>query len=341
MMKAFVLVRNGKPDKAFELQELPTPQPKANEVVVETECFGLNFADIMARNGLYQDCPPLPAVIGYEAVGKIVAKGTDVKSIDIGQRVVAFTRFGGYATHVVTDERAVAPIADDMDAGKACALATQYCTAYFAAAEMTTLHEGYNVLIDAAAGGVGTALVQIARNKKCIIYGGAGSDEKLEYMKQQGVQFSINYRKYDFYAEAKRVMKGNNADVVFNSTGGSTVPKGMKVLGSGGRLICYGAAEGAGRSKFFLNTVKLGIDFGLMFPPLLVMNAKSFMGLNMLRIADNKPEILQRCLIAVVKLYEQKAIDPVVGRVFSSNELSAAHDFLESRKSMGKIIVKW
>jgi len=340
-MKAFVLVKNGKPDVAFQLQELSMPQPKPNEVLVETECFGLNFADIMARNGLYQDCPPLPTVIGYEAVGKIIAIGKEVKHISIGQRVVAFTRFGGYATHVVTDERAVTPIANDMDAGKACALATQYCTAYYAAAEMTNLHEGDNVLIDAAAGGVGTALVQLAKSKNCNIYGGAGSDEKLAYLKKHGVQFPINYRKHDFYDEAKRLMKGNNADVIFNSTGGSTVPKGMKVLGSGGRLICYGAAEGAGRSKFFLNTVKLGIDFGLMFPPLLVMNAKSFMGLNMLRIADNKPEALQRCLQSVVKLFEQKVIDPVVGKVFSSGELTAAHDFLESRKSMGKIIVKW
>jgi NADPH:quinone reductase-like Zn-dependent oxidoreductase len=179
-MKAFVLVKNGKPEVAFELQELPNPEPQPHEVVVETECFGLNFADIMARNGLYQDCPPLPTVIGYESVGKVVKLGKDVNSVAVGQRVVAFSRFGGYATHVTTDQRAVSPIPDDMDAGKACAFATQYCTAYYAAAEMTNLHEGDHVLIDAAAGGVGTALVQLAKRKNCIIYGGAGSDEKLK-----------------------------------------------------------------------------------------------------------------------------------------------------------------
>jgi NADPH2:quinone reductase len=340
-MKAFVLKKFGKPESAFELQELPTPEPKPHEVLINNECFGLNFADIMARNGLYQDCPPLPAVIGYEVVGRIEKTGKDVTHLKPGQRVVSLTRFGGYATHAVADARAAVVVDENIDAGKAAALATQYCTAYFAAEEMVRLHEGDHVLIDAAAGGVGTALTQMAKHHGCIIYGGAGSDEKLEYLKQQGVQHPINYRKHDFYETARQLMGGNRADVIFNSVGGSTVPKSMKLLATGGRLVCYGAAEGAGRSKFFLNTLKLGIDFGLLFPPLLVMNTKSFIGINMLKVADNKPDTLQRCLQGVAKLYEQKIIDPTVGGVFTSNQLTEAHHFLESRKSIGKIVVKW
>jgi NADPH:quinone reductase-like Zn-dependent oxidoreductase len=340
-MQAFVLQKFGSAETAFQLKELSMPQPKPNEVLIEAECFGLNFADIMARNGLYQDCPPLPTVLGYETVGRIVKMGSEVSSLKVGQRVVAFSRFGGYATHVITDQRAATPIAEDMDAGKAAALATQYCTAYFAAYEMVSLQNGDKILIDAAAGGVGTALVQLAKHKGCTIIGGAGSDDKLTYLKAQGVHYAINYREEDFYKTAKNILGESGADVVFNSAGGSTVPKSMKLLGSGGRLICYGAAEGAGRGKNIFSTLKLGIDFGLLFPPFMVMNSKGFIGVNMLRIADNKPDTLKRCLENVVQLFNEGIINPTVGKVFSANELPAAHHYLESRKSMGKIIVKW
>ncbi len=340
-MQAFVLHKFGNAEAAFQLKELPTPQPKPNEVLIEAECFGLNFADIMARNGLYQDCPPLPTVLGYEAVGRIIKTGSEVTHLKEGQRVVAFTRFGGYATHVITDQRAATPIPEDMDAGKAAALATQYCTAYFAAYEMASLQNGDRILIDAAAGGVGTALVQLARHKGCTIIGGAGSDDKLAYLKTQGVHHTINYRKGDFYKAAKNILGESGADVVFNSAGGSTVPRSMKLLGSGGRLICYGAAEGAGRRKNIFSMLKLGIDFGLLFPPFMVMNSKGFIGVNMLRIADNKPDTLKRCLENVARLFNEGIINPTVGKVFSAHELPAAHNYLESRKSMGKIIVKW
>src|SRR5262245_38932113 len=116
-MRAAVLVRHGTPTEAFTLRELPTPEPGAGQIRIAVTAFGLNYADVMARLGLYQDAPPLPSVLGYEVVGHIDALGTGVSDLRPGQRVVALTRFGGYATHALTDARAVVPIPDTMDVG--------------------------------------------------------------------------------------------------------------------------------------------------------------------------------------------------------------------------------
>lgn len=340
-MKAFQLTRFGTASEAFQLKELPDLQPQPHEVVVDVETFGLNFADVVARLGKYQDCPPLPVVIGYEVVGRISKVGSNAGEHKIGQRVVAFTRFGGYATQVKADHLGVVAIPENMDAGEAAALATQYCTAYYAAEEMVRLHEGDHVLLQAAAGGVGTALVQIAKYKKCVVYGGAGSDEKLDYLRKLGVDYPINYLKEDFYSAVKKIMGNNKPDVIFNSIGGKTARDGMKELGASGRMVCYGAADGTEIKNKVLSGLKLAWGFGLTFTPFLIMQSKSFIGVNMLRIADDKTLVLKRCLTQVVKWHGEGILKPHVGKVFSANQLEEAHAFLESRKSIGKVIVNW
>jgi len=340
-MRAFHLTRFGKPSEAFQLKELPDLQPKPHEVLIEAEAFGLNFADVMARLGRYRDCPPLPATIGYDVVGRISKVGSDVKDLHPGQRVVAFTRFGGYATQVATDHRGVAVISDKADAGEAAALATQYCTAYYAAEETVRLHEGDHVVIQAAAGGVGTALVQIAKHRKCIVYGGAGSDEKMDYLRKLGVDYPINYRKEDFHSAIPKIMGGSKPDVIFNSIGGKSVRDGLKLLGTGGRMVCYGAAESAGYGSKLVSNLKLAWGFGLLFPPVLLMQSKALIGVYMLPLADDKPHVLQRCLQQVVQWYHEGILKPHAGGVFTSDKLAEAHEFLESRRSIGKVVVKW
>jgi NADPH:quinone reductase-like Zn-dependent oxidoreductase len=202
-MKAYYLIKNGSSETAFELRDLQLKDPNENEVMIEVEVFGLNFADVTARLGYYRACPPLPTVIGYDVTGRIIQKGANVTDLEIGQRVVALTRFGGYATHVVTNHHGVVPVKEDADAAELTALATQYNTAYYASEYTMSLQAGEHVLIQAAAGGVGTALVQLAKRKGCIVYGTAGSPEKIEYLKKQGVDFPINYTKQDFYKYIK------------------------------------------------------------------------------------------------------------------------------------------
>jgi NADPH2:quinone reductase len=340
-MKAAVLVKNGSAQEAFQIQELPTPEPKSNEVLIKAEAFGLNFADVMARQGLYQDCPPLPTVIGYEVVGHIEKLGSDVKNFKTGQRVVGFTRFGGYATHAVTDSTGVVAIADDMGLAEAAALGTQYCTAYFSAIDQANIQEGDHVLIQAAAGGVGTALVQLAKWKGCVIYGTAGSDKKLQYLKEQGVHYPINYQTTDFAEEVKKIRGKEKLDVVFDSLGGKTFRKGLGLLGAGGKIVGFGAAEMTTGRKNLLKMLQLGINFGIYHPVQFLTASTGLIGVNMLQIADNRPAKLERCLKAVAELSKQGILKPVNGGIFSIDQLAEAHKFLESRKSMGKVVVKW
>lgn len=340
-MKAYYLVRNGAADKAFELRDLPDLKPKAGEVLIHSEAFGLNFADVMARMGLYQDAPPIPAVLGYENVGRIAAVGDGVNTLKVGQRVVALTRFGGYAQAAIADARATMPIPENMDAGIATALATQYATAWYAAEEAVRIHEGDNILIHAAAGGVGIALIQLAKRRGATIFGTAGSDEKLEFLKKQGVDYPINYRKVDFAQEVKRLGFDKKLDVVFDPIGGESVKKGFKLLNAGGRLVGYGASsmtEAKGNPFKMLGVAK---GFGIWSPIEFLTSSKSFLGINMLRIADNRPEILARCIKHVVDMTVSGELKPVVGKTFPHTELAAAHEYLASRQSVGKVAVLW
>jgi NADPH2:quinone reductase len=294
----------------------------------------------MARLGVYNDRPPLPVVVGYEAVGQIAEMGEGVDNFKIGDRVACFARFGGYAEYVLVDSRAAALIPEDMDVGVAAALTTQYCTAYFCAEESVRLHAGDQVLIQAAAGGVGTALIQLAKRRGCIIYGTAGSDEKLEYLKKLGVDYPINYRKVDFLEAVGKIKPRNKMDVIFDCIGGASVKKGKRLLGSGGRLVCYGAAQMAGATNFF-KRMKVGFSFGWYHPGSLIMASKAIIGVNMLRIGDNKPDYLKGTLEAVVDLAKKGELNPHVGGRYSVDQIADAHRFLESRKSMGKIVVTW
>lgn len=340
-MKAAVLVKNGDPRKAFQIREMPDPPVGPDEVCVNATTFGLNFADVMARLGLYQDCPSLPTVIGYEAVGTVASFGANVKGFEIGQRVVIFSRFGGYATKVVSPATGVFPIADNITDAEATALATQYCTAYYAAAYITQLHEGDHVLVQSAAGGVGTALVQLAKHKKCVIYGTAGSEKKIAHIKKQGVHHAINYRTSEFDEVIKKTAPNGKVDVIFDAIGGSSVRKGMKLLDSGGRMVAYGAASMSGRRNQVFNSLKGVVGFGLYHPVKFLMNSISFLGVNMLRIADNKPQIIQHTGLAVAQLAAEGVFKPVVGGEFSIAQLAEAHEFLEFRKSIGKVVVHW
>ena len=340
-MKTYTIIKYVEPEKAFELQEKPTPVPAANEILVSVEAFGINFADIMARNGLYQDAPPLPCVIGYESVGRVEACGSAVKNkLEKGTRVVAFSRFGGYATHVVTDERAVVAIGENMDAGVALALAVQYTTAWFCAEEMIRLRKGNHVLIQAAAGGVGTALVQLCKRHGCIIYGTAGSDKKLEYLREQGVDYPINYNTQDFAAEIKK-LRPEGIDVAFDSVGGKTFRKSFKSLNRGGRIVGYGAAENLGGGLQLIDTLKMVFNFGIYHPVQFLMNSRGMIGVNMLRIADYKPDTLKHCMESVIQLLHEGKIDPHVGKMYKAEEIYQAHEDLENRKTIGKIGIIW
>jgi len=338
-MKAAVLVKNGNASTAFEIREVPKPEPGEGEVLIKVAAFGLNFADVMARIGMYKEAPPLPAILGYDVAGYIETVGTNVSTLKPGDRVVAMTRFGGYAEYAVTKASAVAVIPADINMPAATALATQYCTAYYSAAEVMSLYAGDKVLIQSGAGGVGTALIQYAKYKGCEIFSTAGSDEKLKYLSSMGVQHPVNYTMHDFEAIIKKSTAGKGVDAIFDAVGGSSIKKGFKSLAAGGRLVCYGASDMSGKNIF--GKVGAALGFGFYHPLMLMMPSKAIIGVNMLRIADEKPAIIQRCLEAVVQLTRDGVFKPVLGKSFHVSEIGAAHEYLEKRKSMGKVAVQW
>ncbi|HCX22922.1 MAG: alcohol dehydrogenase [Flammeovirgaceae bacterium] len=340
-MKAYTLVKNGKAEEAFKLEEKPTPTPGPGEVLIESEGFGLNFADVMARLGIYKECPPLPTVIGYENVGKVKELGEGVTGLEVGQRVLAFTRFGGYADHVVTPAMAATPIPDNLSIGEATALATQYMTAYYAVEECLSLYDGDHALVHAAAGGVGTALIQMLKHKGVVVFGTAGSDEKLEYLRSLGVDYPVNYRKVDYLEEITKLGFKGKIDATFNPIGGDYVKKDFALLNSGGGVVIFGASKLTDARGNIFKMLKMVFGFGFWSPIKLVTSSKSLIGLNMLKIADHKPRTFQNAIKNVIELVDQGVLKPTVGKEFDHTQLAEAHAFLESRKSIGKIAVKW
>lgn len=338
--EAIVLTQNGSAATAFERRSWEINQPKDNEVVIESEAFGLNYADVMSRLGLYREAPPLPCVVGYEVVGKITQVGKDVSSDLMGKRVLAFCRFGGYAKQVVTQEYAVVPI-DDIPAEQAMVLCTQAVTAYYMAAYLTPIQAGEKVLIHAAAGGVGTLLVQLAKLRGAEVFAKIGDDSKAEVVRALGADHVINYKKGDYAEEIKRILKGDRLDASFNPAAGSTFKKDFELIGSGGRVVLFGASELSSGKYGLFSKLNFLRKMGLVLPIGLMMRSKNVLGVNMLKIADNRPMVLTHCLKEVVALYQDGKLIPQVGGVYSIDEVSKAHEALENGKTTGKLTVKW
>ena len=338
--EAIFLIRKGDAEQAFERRNTELRSLKDQEVRIESEAFGLNYADVMARRGLYREAPPMPCVIGYELVGKVVEVGPSVDPELLGQRVVAFCRFGGYGKHVITWDYAVVPIGD-MKAEEAMVLCTQAVTAYYMAEYLTPVHAGEKVLIHAAAGGVGTVLIQLAKRKGAEVFAKIGDESKASLVRELGADHVINYRKSDYADQVSDLLKGDRLDISFNPVAGSTYKSDLKLLGSGGRLVLFGGSE-LGRAKWgIFSTLNFARKMGMLIPIGLMMRSKNILGVNMLKIADNRPMVLQKCLMDVIELYRQGVIKPQVGGVYAVEDIAKAHDAMESGRTTGKLTVKW
>ncbi|RYD90109.1 MAG: zinc-binding alcohol dehydrogenase family protein, partial [Sphingobacteriales bacterium] len=227
-MPAVVLVREGAISKAFETREIPVPVPGDYEVLIDVEAFGLNYADGMAIKGQYRDAPPLPSVLGYDVCGRIIAVGGKVTMHRTGSRVTAMTRFGGYARYAVTDERAVAVIEDDTEVCAALSLATQAATAWYCAEEASSIYENDRVIITAAAGGVGSILLQLAKRRKAKVYGIVSTEEKAALIRSMGADGALNRSQGDIFQQYEALEGKQAIDLMFDSAGGSYLRKGMK-----------------------------------------------------------------------------------------------------------------
>lgn len=338
--EAFHLVRKGIAERAFELRSFNLPELKSNQVLVDVQAFGLNYADVMARLGLYREAPPMPCVIGYEVVGIISEVGDQVNKELIGKRVVGFCRFGGYSKQVITENYAVSVI-DEMDAGVALSLATQFVTAYYMVHRSANVQKGERILIHAAAGGVGTALIQLCKLKGAHVIAKVSSKEKEKLVRSLGADEVINYKEGAYEKQVSDCLNSEKLDVSFNPVAGGTFKKDWSLLGTGGRMVLFGGSDLSNGKWGLLSTLNFVRKMGFVVPIGLMMRSKSIIGINMLKIADFKPQVLTQCLNEVVLMVKQGQIHPVVGGVYKQNDLKTAHRLLEEGKTVGKLIIEW
>src|SRR5689334_21376505 len=240
-MKALVQTGNGGYD-VLRVQERPEPVVGPGEVRVAVKAAGVNFADTMARLGLYPDAPKPPCVMGYEVSGVVESVGAGVSEHAVGDRVVAGTQFGGQAELIVVPEAQVLPLPERLSFEQGAAFPVNYGTGYAAMIVMGSLREGDRVLIHAAAGGVGISATQIARNVGAEIFGTA-SPEKHEAIRAQGVDHPIDYRSLDFEKEVLRLTDGEGIDLAIDALGPASFRKDYRLLRAGGRLVMYGLSE--------------------------------------------------------------------------------------------------
>jgi synaptic vesicle membrane protein VAT-1 len=335
-MRALVLKKHGAPDAAFDVREWPDPAPGEGQVLVDVHAAGLNFADILARMGLYPDAPKTPCVMGYEVAGTVAGVGPNADGFQEGDRVIAATHFEGFAERAAADVKNVLRLPEGMSFEEGAALPVNYGTAYAALVLMSAVRPGETVLIHAAAGGVGIAALQIARHRGAQTIGTA-SASKHDAIRAQGAAHAIDYRNQDVAKEVERITGGRGVDVVMDALG--DFRRSYAMLAPGGRLVMYGASNIAGGER--RNIAKAAKEVLRMprFNPLRLMNHnKAVIGLNMLRWWDDVGS-LQDVTAPLVDLLDQGAISPVVAESFSFDRAADAHRFIQDRKNIGKVVL--
>ena len=260
-MKAVVLTGTGGPD-VLQVQERPDPPVGPGEIRIAVRAAGINFAETLARVGLYPDAPKPPCVLGYEVAGEVESVGEGVSGHAVGDRVMAVTRFGGQAEQVTVPEGQALPLPAELSFEQGAAFPVNYGTAHAALVIMGSLREGDRVLVHAAAGGVGIAATQICRNVGAEVFGTA-SGAKHEAIRAQGVDHPIDYRSEDFEAEVMRITGGEGIDLVIDAQGPTCFRKDYRLLRPGGRLVMYGISEtSSDGSRDLPATLRPGDDAG-------------------------------------------------------------------------------
>jgi NADPH:quinone reductase-like Zn-dependent oxidoreductase len=338
------ITKAGAPD-VLELRELPTPAPGAGEVLIRVEASGINFADILARQGLYPDAPPLPAVVGYEVGGTVEAVGEGVTELREGDEVLALVRFGGYSSHVVAKEGQVFPRPEGMTAAVGAAIPVNYLTAFQSLVVMGGVRHAQElggarmrVLVHGASGGVGTAAADVGQ-----IYGvelfGTASPGKHDYVRERGYDHAISYRDHDWVAEVEELTGGRGVDLVLDAIGGKHWAQSFDVLAPTGRLVVFGMSTMTGGGKLGMVKAAAQVPW-LRFNPISLMNHNhGALGVNLGHLWGI-PDEVARWSRKLLRYYEKGQIRPHVDRAFPLAEAAEAHRYIEERKNVGKVVLE-
>jgi len=322
-MKAIVISHYG---DAGELKytDVPDPLPKNNDVIVQSEAIGINFADVMQRRGTYPGGPKVPFVPGLEVCGRIIEKGKSVEGLNIGDRVIGFVWRGAYAEKVVVASRYCMKINDSLSPEEAVAVPVNYQTSYHLLKTLGQIKPGQSVLIHAAAGGVGTASVQLAKIYGATVIATVGSDEKKELVEKLGADFVINYNKIDFEDAVMDYTGHAGVHIALESIGGDCFKKTIKTLRILGKMMVFGFSSG-------IEGNAMTTDF--------IYHSRSIMGFHMAAVIRNN-ELFSEGRNEIQRLLYENKIKPVVGHIFKLNDAKSAHESIESRKTVGKVVLK-
>lgn len=315
-MKAIRLNELGGADK-LTLEEIEKPTPKADEVLIKVAAAGINYADTMMRAGNYLTKPELPLTLGYEAAGTIEELGAEVTKFQKGQRVLATTSSGGYAEFATAKANQVIPIPDELGFGESTALLVQGLTAL---GLLNGTKAGDSILIHAAAGGVGTLLVQLAKHKGLRVLGTASSEQKLQMVADLGADFAINYTDDDWTDEVLKATDGKGVNWIIEMVGGDIVAKNLKVLAKHGTMWVYGSASG---EDFKVSVLSLMAKNHTIHGYWLMNESVEN------RIAFTK-ELLEHLNAGRLKIQVTE---------FPLEQAKEAHEAIESRKTTGKVVL--
>jgi NADPH:quinone reductase-like Zn-dependent oxidoreductase len=337
-MKAIWITRHGARN-VLEVRETPDPEPGRGQVRVRARVAGLNFAEVSARQGLYPDAPRPPCIVGYEGAGVVDAVGPAVTGVEEGMRVIYLTRFGGHADTVVVPAAQAIPMPDAMSFEHGAALPVNYITAYHMLFRIARIRGGEHVLVHMAAGGVGTAVLQLCRTVPGVVTYGTASSAKHGYVRDQGCMHAIDYHQDD-YAEAIRgITHDRGLDLVLDPVGGASWRVGYELLRPTGMLIGFGlssAQKGSRRSLIrALGALLRSPRFG---PFKLMSDNKAVAGVNIGHLWEEQA-LLREELEALLALYVEGKIRPHVHATYPFSRAADAHGEIEEGKNLGKVLL--
>jgi NADPH:quinone reductase-like Zn-dependent oxidoreductase len=337
-MRAIWITKTGGPE-VLEVREGADPTPGAGQVRVRVKAAGLNFAEVMARQGLYPDAPKTPFVAGYEAAGIIDAVGEGVTKLSVGMRVMAMSRFGAHADTLVTSAQLVVPMPDAMTFEEGAATPVNYLTAYHMLFRVANFRPKSKVLIHMAAGGVGIAALQLCRTVPGVVTFGTASASKHDAIRAQGCDHPIDYHSVDYGDEIRRLTDGKGVDIILDALGGKDWKKGIELLRPAGLLIAFGFANMAsGDRKNYFNLISQAVQIPLFTPLGMMDSNRGVAGVNIGHLWDEL-DMLNEELAAVMELYVAGKIKPQVSDVVKFENAAEAHRIIQSRKNVGKVVL--
>lgn len=322
-MKAVLCKEFGDPE-SLSLEEVPAPEPKAGEVLLDVHACGLNFPDVLMIQGKYQSQPPFPFAPGGEVAGTVAALGEGVTEVQVGDRVFAGIGFGGFAEQVAVKAKALRQVPDTMTLQQAAGISTTYGTSYYALKQRADLKPGETLLVLGAAGGVGIAAVELGKAMGARVIAAASTPEKLEIARKAGADELVDYSDGELKEKVKALTDGKGADVIYDPVGGSLFDQCMRCVNWYGRVLVIGFAAG--------DIPKVPIN-------LILLKSCQVVGVFFGAWSAREPEEAAQNFREILELQKQGKIDPLVGAEYALEDYAAALRCLMERRAVGKVVV--